>query len=174
MARSHGQNKVAVADMTAIPCASVSMRTMADGTLRLSIDIEPMHAQDAFKLFAAPGTPAAIAALSTGYLSKKDENLDTSAERVQKTPKIDNEKPKGGALAKLAGMWCNDPNFWAWLEPDPNNACQSANGAAACLYAICGIDSRAELDNDPVAAEKFHRLIRGPYQKYLIAKGVIA
>ena len=53
--------------MSAIPCASVSLKTMADGTLRISFDIEPMHAQDAFKLFAAPGTPAAIAALQVGY-----------------------------------------------------------------------------------------------------------
>ena len=81
------------------------------------------------------------------------------------------EKPKGGALAKLAGMWCNDPEFWAWLETDLDNACHSATGAAACLYAICGIESSAELDNDHVAAEKFHRLIRWPYQKHLIERG---
>jgi hypothetical protein len=81
------------------------------------------------------------------------------------------EKPKGGALAKLAGMWCNDPEFWAWLETDLDNACHSATGAAACLYAICGIESCAELDNDHVAAEKFHRLIRWPYQKHLIERG---
>jgi hypothetical protein len=81
------------------------------------------------------------------------------------------EKPKGGALAKLAGMWCNDPEFWAWLETDLDNACHSATGAAACLYAICGIESHAELDNDHVAAEKFHRLIRWPYQKHLIERG---
>jgi len=119
--------------MTAIPCSSVSMRTMADGTLRLSIDIEPVHAQDAFKLFAAPGTPAAIAALSNGYLSKNSENLNTSVERVHKTLEIKHEKPKGGALARLAAMWCNDPNFWEWLETDPSNFCHSKNGAAACF-----------------------------------------
>jgi hypothetical protein len=157
--------------MSAIPCASVSLKTMMDGTLRISFDIEPMHAQDAFKLFAAPGTPAAIAALSTGYMSKNEANLDTSDKHVNKTP--ENDKPKGGALAKLAGMWCNDQEFWAWLETDPDNACHSAQGAAACLYSICGIKSRAELDNDHVAAEKFHRLIRGPYQKHLIARGIV-
>jgi hypothetical protein len=95
---------------------------------------------------------------------------------IQQTVKesLTHEKPKGGALAKRAGMWCNDPEFWAWLETDLDNACHSATGAAACLYAICGIESRAELDNDHVAAEKFHRLIRGPYQKHLIARGIVA
>lgn len=156
--------------MSAIPCASVSLKTMADGTLRISFDIEPMHAQDAFRLFAAPGTPAAIAALQVGYMSKNDEKVDTSSERVQKTAVSLHDKPKGGPLAKLAGMWCNDPEFWAWLETDPDNACHSASGAAACLYAICGIDSRAELDNDPAAASLFHKHIRIPFSDYLSRK----
>lgn len=147
--------------MSAIPCASVSLKTMADGTLRISFDIEPSNAQDAFRLFAAPGTPAAIAALQVGYAAIGDK------------PAPVEEKPKGGALSKLAGMWCNDPEFWAWLETDPDNACHSALGAARCLYAICEINSRAELDHNAEAAEKFHRLIRVPYQKHLIAIGAI-
>lgn len=149
--------------MSAIPCASVSMKTMADGTLRISFDIEPNHAQDAFRLFASPGTPAAIAALQVGY---------ASAANIQNYPEKDiPEKPKGGALSKLAGVWCNDPEFWAWLETDPLNACRSAKGAAACLYAICEIESRVELDHDEAASERFNRLIRGPYMKYMLARG---
>lgn len=151
--------------MSAIPCASVSLKTMADGTLRISFDIEPSNAQDAFRLFAAPGTPAAIAALQVGYAAIPNP---ASIDLYDKS-----EKPKGGPLSKLAGMWCNDPEFWAWLETDPDNACHSAHGAAHCLYAICEIESRAELDHDQRAAEKFHRLIRGPYQKYLIARGIV-
>ena len=87
-------------------------------------------------------------------------------------PAID--KPKGGPLAKLAGMWCNDPEFWKWLETDPDNCAPNEHGAALCLYALCEIESRAELDHDPIAAEKFHRLIRGPYSKYLIARGIVS
>ena len=64
--------------MSAIPCSSVSMRTMADGTLRLSIDIEPANAQDAFRLFAAPGTPAAIAALQVGYAAAGEPSVKES------------------------------------------------------------------------------------------------
>lgn len=145
--------------MTAIPCASVSSKTMADGTLRITFDIEPMHALDAFALFRSPGTPAAIAALQVGYAAASDKDSLTV------------EKPKGGALSKLAAMWCQDPGFWTWLETDPENACHSERGAAACIYAICGIESRAELDHNPVAAEKFHRMIRGPYSKYMLARG---
>ena len=164
--------------MSAIPCSSVSVKTMADGTLRISFDIEPNHALDAFKLFHSPGTPAAIAALRVGYqkvteVINKTDNIDKPANNSVVNDSLTTEQ-KGGALAKLAGMWCNDPEFWKWLETDPDNACHSATGAAACLYDICGIDSRAELDHNADAAEKFHRLIRGPYQKYLIARGIVS
>jgi hypothetical protein len=152
--------------MSAIPCASVSLKTMADGTLRISFDIEPMHAQDAFRLFAAPGTPAAIAALQVGYAAAT--NIEPPPNNA---PNI--EKPKGGPLSKLAAMWCNQPEFWTWLETDDENAAHSEFGATMCVYALCGIESRAELDHDEIAAEKFHRLIRGPYSKYLQARGAI-
>lgn len=139
--------------MSAIPCASVNLKTMADGTLRISFDIEPMHAQDAFKLFAAPGTPAAIAALQVGYAA------------IPNPVELHQIKPKGGALSKLAGMWCGNPEFQAWSGTN--------SGADARMFILqaCEIDSRAELDHDPVAAEKFHRLIRGEFSKYTQARG---
>lgn len=147
--------------MSAIPCSSVSLKTMADGTLRISFDIEPKDAQDAFRLFAAPGTPAAIAALQVGYAAASEAVNPVS------------EKPKGGPLAKLAGMWCNDPEFWSWIDVESGGfGCDSATCATGFIYLHCHIDSRTELDHDPVAAEKFHRLIRGPYQKYLAARGI--
>jgi hypothetical protein len=171
--------------MSAIPCSSVSLKTMADGTLRISFDIEPKDAQDAFKLFAAPGTPAAIAALQVGY----EQKVDTSPERVQKTP--ESIHVKGGPLAKLAGMWCNENEFFYFIRPvydvfmggdgrGYGNVSPGEFGdvvpayCAHCIKAICGINSRAELDHDPVAAEKFHTLIRGPYQKHLMARGIVA
>lgn len=144
--------------MSAIPCASVSLKTMADGTLRISFDFEPASAQDAFRLFAAPGTPAAIAALQVGYAAASDAPAE--------------DQPKGGALAKLAGMWCADKTFQSWLETDPDNAAPTENGAALCLYAMCNIQSRRQLDHDTAAAERFNRLIRGPYMKWRASKGL--
>ena len=150
---------------------------MADGTLRISFDIEPMHAQDAFRLFAAPGTPAAIAALAVGYAAKNSagfpghvpESIDDAATKTIA------EKPKGGALAKLAGIWCNDPEFHDWLwEAASYTGEPNADLCAATVRNWCGIESRAELDSNPDAAEKFHKFIRGPYQKHLIARGIVA
>ena len=166
--------------MSAIPCASVSLKTMADGTLRISFDIEPKDAQDAFRLFAAPGTPAAIAALQVGY-----EAVQPAISKME-TP----DKPKGGALAKLAGMWCNDPEFYRFVMPvydvfmgGDGKGCGDVSiddfeGSMKeyCKHVIlvmCYMDSRAELDNDPEVAEKFNRLFRGPYSRHLMARGIV-
>lgn len=45
--------------------------TLADGTLRLVVDVEPRNAQAAFALFNSPGTAMALAAL-------KPQDADTS------------------------------------------------------------------------------------------------
>jgi hypothetical protein len=82
------------------------------------------------------------------------------------------EKPKGGALSKLAGVWCADPEFQSWLwesadyigEPTPEECAET-------VRAWCRVESRADLDHDEAAAERFTKLIRGPYMKYMLARG---
>jgi hypothetical protein len=37
--------------MTAIACSSGTAKTLADGTLRIFFDFEPMYKDDAFRLF---------------------------------------------------------------------------------------------------------------------------
>ena len=49
--------------MSAIEATSVKVATLVDGTLRVTFDIEPRHARDAFALFGAPGSEMALAAL---------------------------------------------------------------------------------------------------------------
>lgn len=146
--------------MSVISATSRRCKTLADGTLQLIVEIEPRNAQDAFQLFGMPDVPMVLARLTqeAAQQSARDETIAA-------------DKPKGGALAKLAGMWCNDPAFWEWLETDENNCAHGERGAALCLYDICGIKSRAELDNDPEAAEKFHKFIREPYSEWLKKRG---
>lgn len=140
--------------MSAIPASSVNLKTMADGTLRISFDIEPVHAQDAFKLFAAPGTQAAIAALKVGtYLEQPKEP----------------EKPKGGELARLAGRWSNEPMFWRWIRTVDGSEIDNDMQAAVWVREICGVLSRAELDNQESAARRFQENVRLPYMAYLKA-----
>lgn len=106
----------------------------------------------------------------------------------------DDERPvppeprKGGELAKLAGQWCRLPEFVEFIRPiydramggdgtgygdvSPRRGFGGDESAYArhCILVLCGIDSRAELDHDAEAAEKFHRLIRLPFADYLRAE----
>jgi len=70
------------------------------------------------------------------------------------------EKPKGGPLAKLAGIWCGNPAFWQWC------GASDANEAAAFVKNTCQVSSRAELDHDPAAAALFLERIRKPFMQY--------
>jgi len=79
------------------------------------------------------------------------------------------EKQKGGPLAKLAGIFCNDAEFHKWKESTYGYV-----DAAQCIYRVCEISSRSELDHNSDAAEKFHKYIRGPYSKWRISRGLVS
>ena len=97
------------------------------------------------------------------------------------------EKPKGGALAKLAGQWCGMPEFvefirpvydkamggdgsgWGDVTPEHDFAGNKLKYARHCILLLCDITSRAELDHDAEAARKFHTLIREPFAAHLKA-----
>lgn len=75
------------------------------------------------------------------------------------------QEMKGGPLAKLAGMWCNDRYFIEWVK-SKSDVTPDQYIKSACL--IC---SKPELDNDSAAAELFHELIRKPYAAWLERNG---
>ena len=102
--------------------------------------------------------------------------IDTSEASVEEKQKNEH---KGGPLARLAGMWCNDRRFYDFIRPiyDKNlggdgkghgdlNIPEERNIPEFCRHAIlvlCEIDSRAELDHNQAAADIFHRRIREPF-----------
>jgi hypothetical protein len=75
-------------------------------------------------------------------------------------------KPKGGELSKLAGRWCADEMFRHWLSVD------TAEQAADAIRIPCGVTSRAELDHNADAAQKFHRYFREPFIRYCRDAGI--
>lgn len=146
--------------MTAvIEGSSVSVKTMSDGTLRLSVDIEPRNAQAAFALFGAPGRAIALAALKDGAAAVKEPEP---------------EKLKGREWAKLAGMWCNDPDFWLWINESFQmlTIVASEEHAADIVKSICGVRSRARLDHDEIALIKFKAQIRQPFMAWMKERGI--
>lgn len=135
--------------MTAISGAFSSMRTMADGSVRIVVDLDcTLSAIAALNLM--PGTPLAIARLTP----------EAGTAALQPEP----EPAKGGALAKLAGMWCNDAHFQQW------SLCPTPEEAANWIRNVCAIGSRAELDSNETAAMRFQEMIRLPYMAYCQGK----
>jgi len=143
--------------MSAIEAVSRKCSTLADGTLRITVEISPIHAQDAFKLFGMPDVPMVIARLTQEAAKQSAQDETIAADKL-----------KGGQLAKLAGMWCDEPKFWNWLnQAGIGISIQNPTDAKHAIYEVCDINSRAELDNYQGAADAFHKYIREPYSNYL-------
>lgn len=70
----------------------------------------------------------------------------------------------------MACTFCRDPLFHDWLQSLSQRARDDSDafmpneaGAKAFITTACGIESRNELDTDPQATERFHRLVRAPF-----------
>ena len=130
----------------------VRLNTMAGGDVRIVLDMQCSLSEIA-AMGLVPGVPFALARLTNGaaaILPNKEQE----------------EKPKGGELAKLAGILCAEPTFWEFLLERHGSLVQDAHEAAKVVRRICRVDSRADLDHDQEAAHTFHELIRKPYVEW--------
>ena len=73
-----------------IPAAYTKLSTLADGTLRIVLDVEPRHMADAFALFAKPGAPVAIARLTDEAAVAADQPADSP---LPASPPASDRKP---------------------------------------------------------------------------------
>lgn len=81
-----------------------------------------------------------------------------------------------GDLCWRAVQWCKEPEFWDFLKQavcNPGSEISNETDARYVVQAVCCVESRKELDTNPEAARKFNQFIRGPYQKHLIARGIV-
>lgn len=136
--------------MEAISGTRRAMKEMADGTIRVQVDIDPSCRAAFLQLFPNIDMPVALAPLVADF-----------ERRHAVTPSISTElKPKGGELARLAGQLCQNPDFLKYGNYD------SPEEAAADMRFACQIESRAELDHNPEAAAIFHESYRKPFQTW--------
>ena len=145
--------------MSAIEAATVKCSTLVDGTLRLVLDFEPRDAQAAFRLFGAPGRGVAVAGLKDKRAAL--ERPDTPRERSEAQASAWSEL---GTLCQTAIVWGDTPEFRGFL------GARNAQEAGEAIKRICQIESRKELDTDPEAAARFHKFIKGPYQKFMLSR----
>jgi len=132
-------------DMSAISGTRRKAQELADGTLRVQIDIDPRFKAEFHRLFPDIDTPIALAPLPLDF------------ERLPQE-----EKKKGGQLCSLAARWCKDEAFREWLGPN-----LTEEEAAEHVRTVCGISSRSELDHDQEAAALFNEHFRLPYMNVL-------
>lgn len=83
-----------------------------------------------------------------------------------------NDREPLGDLCWRAVQWCKEPEFIDFLNRQELGI-DSEHDAAAYIKRVCGVQSRKELDTNPAARSLFNARIRGPYQKHLIAMGVV-
>lgn len=81
------------------------------------------------------------------------------------------EQPKGGPLAKYAGMFCADPVFWEWVEKETEIETKSEHEARKYILYICNITSRRMLDHDAMAGRVFRGQIMAPFDSWRGARG---
>lgn len=83
-------------------------------------------------------------------------------------------QPQGepiGPLCKWLVLRCKEPEFWAWLtNAYPKHDFQAEAHATEFVRHLLNIRSRKDLDVDRAAEERFHELIRHPYQKWLVRR----
>jgi hypothetical protein len=77
------------------------------------------------------------------------------------------ERVKGGPLARTAGIWCREPDFWAFLVARTGKPCPNETVAAEIVRDLCGVGSRAELDSVPAAEAHFQVRIRLRYIRWM-------
>jgi hypothetical protein len=83
-----------------------------------------------------------------------------------------------GDLCWRAVQWCKEPEFWAWVSTqmwpkDPSQWPVDEEEAKKYVLRTCNVKSRKQLDSSSEARLLFNQLIRGPYQKHLIARGIV-
>jgi hypothetical protein len=131
--------------MSALMGTFVSIKTMADGTPRISLDMQ-CSLSDIAAMGLVPGVPFALARL------EKEASVPAS---------------KGSMNARQAALWCKEQTFWAFIKKAFGRAILTEQDAADVIYEACGIKSRAELDNDTAAERLYREMIVVPYQKFM-------
>ena len=66
---------------------------------------------------------------------------------------------KAYKCSQLAGMLCNQADFWQWITEAYDHATTNKDEAAAWLRSVCNVESRSLFDTDDIAGETFRKLM---------------
>ncbi len=129
--------------MSVIEASSGTYRSRVDGTIVLSVEIEPRFRSAALALFGMPGTPMALAALKA---PKAEENT---------------HKP----IARWLAIRCDDERFREWAAAHGAASSTKADVELWCRNE-CDVVSRGLIDGNHEAEELFKTQIQGPWREF--------
>lgn len=91
--------------------------------------------------------------------------LNESAVQIEEKPK---RRFSELSPAQQAGIKCQEPSFWRFLNGrDDVDSISSADSAAMWVRFECGVKSRADLNTDPASAERWLSLLR-EYETWML------
>jgi hypothetical protein len=147
--------------MTAIVATSYTYRSLADGTLAVTLHIEPQDVAAYLELCRMPGTPLALARL---------------VQEHEKRPEVPRETGKTQKASVIAFELCKNREFWGWINKyyDGGNelgfAVATELAAANFIKEYLQIVSRKDLDTHQGHAALFLEQIVKPYNEWKKAK----
>lgn len=130
--------------MTAISATRRQMKEMADGTLRVQIDIDPAYRAAFLQAFPDIDMPVALAPLARDFEQPKPEPAKPPKSR--QTP------------SQWLAMRCAELEFRCFLSEEFEVLCATEDSAAQTVRDILKVASRAECDIDPDARARFDEL----------------
>lgn len=120
--------------------APSGIKTMADGTMRITIEVEPKAAAAAFALFGLPGVPVALARIEPQAALKQAQN-DTIAEAEPSHGHYYALLYKSGWFhnPQVAPRFGTDEEFQSWVRRQPSAVSgqfsEYVNGDGRCEFA---------------------------------------
>lgn len=109
-------------------------------------------------------------------LGDDEQPVDTrNSGDVQKVEKSHLNREPLGDLCWRTVNWCKEPEFQEWVASRLQCHPEAVGEEQAKQYILmkCGVTSRKHLDEVPWAGRKCREFIVGPYQKHLIARGIV-
>lgn len=168
-------------DKAMVACSTVGFKSMADGTVRFTIDVDPPYRAVALGAFSEPGTPCVLTAITKevakNEMVKEEERKATSLDDALRGKSAQAIKYHGEHNeqwpSNTAEALCKQGNFHRYLTKDEKKNMVGDysidNDYASLDFALkahCGITSKTELDTNHEALTTFMGML-DDYRKFV-------
>lgn len=155
-------------DKAMVECSTVGFRSLADGTIRFTLDVDPPNRDVALKAFSQPGTPCALVALTKE--AAKKEMVKAEAVKAERCPQaIEYHEKHKFWPSNTAELICREENFFHYLtDAFPGRMVENTyEYMNHILKDHCdGIESKTELDTNHDALTTFKGML-ADYRKFV-------